>query len=105
MIGDCRCLERQHSQNRLRGRLDAMQRLTQGIHVPVIELNVIVGVHARPDADRGADDERHGLGFGFAHGLGRRPIVAALMKELVRLCNGSHKHTYVRGVLMYASLA
>ena len=60
-----------------------MQRLTQGVRVPVVELNVGSGVHARPDADRGADDERHGLGFGFADGLRRWSIIAALMKELV----------------------
>lgn len=60
-----------------------MQRLTQGVHVAVVELNVVGGVYARPNADRGADDERHGLGFSFAHGLGRWSIVAALVKQLV----------------------
>jgi len=68
-----------------------MQRLTQRVRVPVVELNVIRGVNARPDADRGADDERHGLGFGFAHGLGRRPIVAVLMKELVGELMDEHR--------------
>ena len=61
-----------------------MQRLTQGVRVSVVELNAISGVHARLDADRGPDDERHGLGFGFADGLRRRSIIAALVKELVR---------------------
>jgi hypothetical protein len=73
-------LERQCAEDLLCGRLDAMQRLTQGIRVAVVELNVISGVYARTDADRSADDKRDGLGFGFAHGLGRRPVVAALMK-------------------------
>jgi len=73
-----------------------MQRLTQGVRVPFVELNVGSGVHARPDADRGADDERHGLGFGFSDGLGRRSIVATLVKELVRLCSEAHKRTYVQ---------
>src|SRR5256885_3708456 len=50
----------------------AMQRLTKRVRVAVVELNVVGGVHARPDADRGADDEGHGLGFGFPHSLGRR---------------------------------
>ena len=88
---DARCLmvnsrgrfEWKGAEDRLRGRLDAMQRLTQGVRVAVIELNVVSGLYARPDADRSADNERHGLGFGFAHGLGRRSIVATLVKELV----------------------
>src|SRR5712691_8966985 len=83
MTSNGRRLERQGAEDRLRSRLDAMQRLTQGVRVPIVELNVISGVHARPDADRGADDERHSLGFGFSHGLGRRSIVATLVKELV----------------------
>ena len=87
-------LDRQGAQNRFRGRLDAMQRLSEGIGVAVVELNVVSGVHARPDADRGADDERHGLGFGFSDGLGRRSIVATLVKELVRLCSEAHKRTW-----------
>ena len=86
--------QRQGAEDRLRGRLYAMQRLTQGVRVPVVELNVGSGVHARPDADRGADDERHGLGFGFSDGLGRRSIVATLVKELVRLCSEAHKRTW-----------
>ena len=77
------CGERQGAQDRLCGRLDAMQRLSEGIGVAVVELNVVSGVHARPDAHRGADDERHGLGFGFAHGLGRGSIDPTLVKELV----------------------
>jgi hypothetical protein len=77
-----------------------MQRLTQGVRVPVVELNVVSGVHARPDADRGADDERHGLGFGFSHGLGRRSILTTLVKELVRLCDPLHKPTYVLQLVM-----
>ena len=76
-------LEWKSAKDRLRRRLDAMQRLTQGVRVPVVELNVVTRVHARPDADRGTDDERHSLGFGFAHRLGRRSIVAPLVKELV----------------------
>ena len=68
-------LEWQGVEDRLRGRLDAMQRLTQGLRVAVVELNIISGVYARPDADRGADDERHGLGFSFSDGLGRWSIV------------------------------
>jgi len=35
------------------------------------------------DADRRAHDERHCLGFGFAHCLGRRSIAATLVKQLV----------------------
>jgi hypothetical protein len=42
-----------------------------------------VTVYARPDADRSADDERDGLGFGFAYGLERRSIVATLVKQLI----------------------
>ena len=60
-----------------------MQRLTQRVRVAVVELNVVSGVHARPDADRGADDERHSLGLGFSHGLGRRSIATTLVKEFV----------------------
>jgi hypothetical protein len=77
-----------------------MQRLTEGVRVPVVQLNVVSGVNARPDADRGADDERYGLGFGFSHGLGRRAIVATLVKELVRLCVSEHKPTYVLQLVM-----
>ena len=84
-------LKWQGAEDRLRGRLGAMQRLTQGVRVPVVELNVGSGVHARPDADRGADDERHGLGFGFSDGLGRRSIVATLVKELVRELMDEHR--------------
>ena len=73
-------LQRQGAEDRLCGRLDAMQRLTEGLRVAVVKLNIISGVYARPDADRGADDERHGLGFSFSHGLGRRSIVTALVK-------------------------
>jgi len=83
-------LEWQGVEDRLRGRLDAMQRLTQGVRVPVVQLNVVSGVHARPDADRGGDDERHRLGLGFADGLGRRSVVAALVKQLVCLCDLLH---------------
>ena len=83
MTSNGRRLERQGAQDRLRGCLNAMQRLPQGVRVAVVELNVVSGVHARPDADRGADDERYGLGFGFADGLRRRSIIAALVKELV----------------------
>jgi hypothetical protein len=57
-----------------------MERLTQRVRVAVVELNVICGVYARPDADRTADNERNGLGFGFAHGLGRGSIFTALEK-------------------------
>jgi hypothetical protein len=95
-------LEGQSAKNCLRSRLDAIQRLTQGVRVAVVELNVVGGVHARPDTDRGADDERHGLGFGFAHGLGRRSVVTALVKQLVRLCTSEHKRTYVRAMIMCA---
>jgi hypothetical protein len=80
-------LERQGDEDRLCGFLDAMQRSTKHVRVAVVELNVVTRVHARPDADRGADDERHGLGFGFAHGLGRWSIVATLVKQLVPLCD------------------
>jgi hypothetical protein len=41
------------------------------------------GIAGRIEQTRCADDERHGLGFGFAHGLGRWSIVATLVKELV----------------------
>ena len=60
-----------------------MQRSTQRVRVAVVKLNVVSGVHARPDADRGADNKRHSLGFGFAHGLGSWSIVATLVKQLV----------------------
>ena len=93
IVSDCKRLERQGAEDRLRGRLDTMQRLTQSIHVPIIELNVVSGVHARPDADRCADNERHGLSFGFSEGLGRWAIVATLVEELMRLCSEVHKHT------------
>jgi hypothetical protein len=98
-------LERQSGENRLCGRLDAMQRATKRVRVAVVELNVVSGVHTRSDADRGGDDERHRLGFGFADGLRRRSVVAALVKQLVCLCSETHKRTYVRGALMYASLS
>jgi hypothetical protein len=80
MTSNCGRLERQGTKDRLRGRLDAMQRLTQGVRVAVVELNVVSGVYARPDADRTADNERNGLGFGFAHSLGRGTIITALVK-------------------------
>src|SRR5437588_314837 len=86
-----RRLEWQSAEDHLCGRLDAMQRLTQGVRVPVIKLNVVSGVHARPDADRDADDECHSLGFGFSHGFGRRSIVTALVKELVRELVDKHR--------------
>src|SRR5207253_1571011 len=77
-------LDWQSAEDRLRGRLNPMQRLTERVRVAVVELNVVSGVHARSNADRGADDERHGLGLGFPHGLGRRSSVTTLVKELVR---------------------
>ena len=80
MVSDC---WRQGAEDRFRGRLDAIQRLTQSVRVAVVELNVVSGIHARPDADRGADDERHRLGFCFAQGLGRRSIIAALVEQLM----------------------
>ena len=80
IVSDC---GRQGTQNSLRGRLDAIQRLTQSVRVAVEELNVVAGIHTRPDADRGADDERDRFGFCFAHGLGRRSIVAALVNQLM----------------------
>ena len=67
-----------------------MQRLTKRVRVAVVQLNVVIGVYARPDADRGGNDERYGLGFGLSHGLGRRSIVATLVKELV--CELVDKH-------------
>src|SRR3989442_1675140 len=93
-------LERQRAEDRLRGCLDAMQRSTKRVGVAVVELNIVSGVHTRPDADRGADNKRHGLGFGFADGLRRRSIIAALVKELVCLCASEHKHTYVLQLVM-----
>ena len=72
-----------------------MQRSTKRVRIAVVKLNVVSGVHARPDADRGADDERHSLGFGFSHGLGRRSVVTTLVKEFVGLCSEAHKPTYV----------
>jgi hypothetical protein len=45
-------------------------------------------------------DERHGLGFGFAHRLGRRSIVATLVNELVGLCASEHKRIYVLQLVM-----
>jgi hypothetical protein len=36
-------LERQSAEDRFCGRLDAMQRLTECVRVPVVELNVVVG--------------------------------------------------------------
>jgi hypothetical protein len=84
MVSNRGRLERQGAEDRFCRRLDAMQRLTQRVRVPVVQLNVVSGVYARPDADRGADNKRHGLGFGFADGLRRRSIIAALVKELVR---------------------
>ena len=76
-------LERQGAEDRLCRRLDAMQRLPQRVRVSVVELNVVSGVHARSDADRGTDDERHSFGFGFSHALGRPSIVTTLVTELV----------------------
>jgi hypothetical protein len=69
----------------VRGRLPALVRVqvAQRVGAAVVELNVLRGVHARPNADRGADDERDGLSFGFSRGLGRRSIVATLVKEFV----------------------
>ena len=96
MISNRGRLEWQGAEDCLCGRLNAMQRLTQGVRVPVVQLNVVSGIHARPDADRGADNKRHGLGFSFAHGLGRRSIVAALMKQLVGELMDEHRGTVDR---------
>jgi len=49
-----RGLEPEGAQNRLCGCLDAMQRSTKRVRVAVVELNVVGGVHARPDAGSGA---------------------------------------------------
>jgi hypothetical protein len=40
-------LEWQGAEDRLRGRLNALQRLTQGVRIAVVKLNVVSGVHAR----------------------------------------------------------
>jgi hypothetical protein len=50
MVGDRGRLKRLGSRNRLRGQLDAMERLTQRVRVAIVELNVVSGVDARPIA-------------------------------------------------------
>jgi hypothetical protein len=79
-----------------------MQRSTKRVGVAVVELNIVSGVHTRPDAHCGADNKRHGLGFGFADGLRRRSMITALVKELMCLCSETHKPTYVLELVMYA---
>ena len=82
------------SSSRNRGREG--NRAPAVVKAQAVQPNVVSGVHARPDADCGADDERYGLGFGFSHGLGRRSIIATLMKELMGLCVSEHKHTWTK---------
>src|SRR5258705_6157341 len=71
---NCWRLERQRAEDPLRSHLDTIQRLTQSVRVAVVELNVVGRVDARPDADRCADDERHGLCFGLSYGFARGSV-------------------------------
>src|SRR5262245_60079593 len=69
-----------------------MQGVTQGVRVALVELNVVTGIDAGPDADRCADDERHGLGFGLSHRLGGRSLVITLVKQLMGELVDKHRH-------------
>ena len=62
--------------------LNRSKRLGEGFSGALVELDVVLGCGGGNEANGVRHHEGDGLGFGFSHGLGCRPV-AGLVKELV----------------------